>query len=262
MSESWNPEAWHARFRQQAGWTRDIRFYLYQRAEVAHANRILEVGCGTGALLDELRATARPDAQIIGLDRKRDFLQLALRNSAAPVAAGDACRLPFARYSFDVSCCHFLLLWLEHPVQTLWEMKRVTRPGGAILALAEPDYGGRVDYPEALACLGKWQAESLRLQGADPWFGRKLMGAFQAAGLSEVESGVLGGQWKASAATEDADLEWDVLTADLNHLSEEISSSERANLEAIDRAARRRGERILFVPTFWAWGRVAQDPRG
>jgi len=74
-------------------------------------------------------------------------------------------------------------------------MARITRPGGAVLALAEPDYGGRIDYPIKLAQMGKWQIESLRLQGADPLMGRKLATIFNSAGFDSVETGVLGGQW-------------------------------------------------------------------
>ena len=32
------------------------------------------------------------------------------------------------------------------------------------MALAEPDYGGRIDYPEQLGHIGRWQAQALRKQ--------------------------------------------------------------------------------------------------
>jgi 2-polyprenyl-3-methyl-5-hydroxy-6-metoxy-1,4-benzoquinol methylase len=57
---------WHNRYAQQARWTLQLRQYLYQRFELAHARRILDVGCGTGALLEEL--TALGAAQVHGLD--------------------------------------------------------------------------------------------------------------------------------------------------------------------------------------------------
>ena len=49
---------WHERFRQQAGWTRDLRTYLFTRADLAHAKHVLEVGCGTGAVLQDLETPA------------------------------------------------------------------------------------------------------------------------------------------------------------------------------------------------------------
>ena len=40
---------WHKRYTQQATWTRDLRSYLFEKAGLANARRVLEVGCGTGA---------------------------------------------------------------------------------------------------------------------------------------------------------------------------------------------------------------------
>ena len=90
------------------------------------------------------------------------------------VDLGDAHQLPLADGCFDVCLCHFLLLWVTDPIQVLQEMYRVTRSGGVVMALAEPDYGSRIDYPQELSLLGKWQMDSLEQQGADPFIGRKL----------------------------------------------------------------------------------------
>ena len=46
---------WHLRYIQQANWTRELREYLFQRTGMATAERVLEVGCGTGAILGEVR---------------------------------------------------------------------------------------------------------------------------------------------------------------------------------------------------------------
>ena len=148
------PQDWHQRFTQQAQWTRDLRAYLYQRVEIAQAQRVLEVGCGTGAILADLPAQIPLQ---VGLDVDRQNLHLAMRSTPGTgFTQGDGHALPYPDGCFDVTYCHFLLLWVADPAQVLREMVRVTRPGGAVLALAEPDYGGRVDYPEELAILGKW----------------------------------------------------------------------------------------------------------
>ena len=65
-----------------------------------------------------------------------------------------------------------------------------------MLACAEPDYGGRIDYPDELSEIGRLQMMSLARQGANPQVGRKLKAILREAGIREVEVGILGGQWK------------------------------------------------------------------
>ena len=44
---------WHARYVQQARWTNQLRHYLYRKAGLRDGQQILEVGCGTGAVLGD-----------------------------------------------------------------------------------------------------------------------------------------------------------------------------------------------------------------
>ena len=71
--------------------------------------------------------------------------------------------------------------------------------------------------------------------------------------LGKVESGVLGGQWKIQVPPDGWRSEWQVLRADLSEIA---PPGELARLEKIDQEAYRRGERVLYVPTFYAWGRT------
>lgn len=254
-----SPSHWHVRFSQQARWTQDLRNFLYTRAGLFKAERVLDVGCGTGALLPEL--ISGHQTSVIGLDINRSSLNYAQStNSSAALIRGDAHNLPFADGSYDLTLCHFLLLWVSNPIRVLEEMVRLTRPGGAVLAMAEPDYGGRIDYPPELERLGDLQELSLRQQGADTRLGRRLAAMFNHVGLKSIEFGVLGGQWRISPANIDWQTEWDVLISDLESISpKEIglpTQEELEDLAIIDRHASQRGERILFVPTFYAWGKV------
>ncbi len=244
--------AWHRRFRQQASWTRDLRHYLYGRLEFARASRILEVGCGTGVLTSELSSFT--SAAAFGLDCRFSHLEFARQSDSSTFfTQGDAQALPYSAHTFDLVYCHYLLLWVHDPAAALVEMRRVTRTGGAVLALAEPDYGARIDYPAELEMLGAWQREALEQQGAAPELGRRLAGLLAHAGLQDIEVGVLGGQWRGQPEPEALDMEWAVLQADLQG---SVAPGVLARLRAAEAAAYQRGERILFVPTFYAWGRV------
>jgi len=243
---------WHKRFLQQASWTQELRRYIYQRAGLDNTRRVLEVGCGTGVLLTELTQRARAD--IFGLDLDPKRLQFSAQYAPeSRLVQANGQLLPFADSSFDGVLCHFLLLWASDPLKMVKEMKRVTRAGGSLMALAEPDYGGRIDYPDPLAKIGEWQQQSLENQGADPLIGRKLKGIFNLAGIKEIEAGILGAQWLQAPTREDLDMEWDVLRADLNNL---IPEEAFEKMHSQDIYSWECGERILFVPTFYAWGRA------
>ncbi len=241
---------WHARFVQQANWTRELRAYAFDKAGLVDARRVLEVGCGTGALLAELPARCA----VHGLDLEPARLAEArLHAPRALLTNGDAFCLPFPAQTFDITFCHFLLLWVEYPPDVLCEMRRVTRPGGFVLALAEPDYGGRVDQPKELRSLGRWQAESLRRQGADPDLGRRLASLFAEAGIKVIETGSLRGRGTHPLKPGEWELEWAVLEADLAGF---VPAKKLQGIKKLDEEAWRRGERVLYVPTYYAWGRV------
>jgi SAM-dependent methyltransferase len=177
----------------------------------------------------------------------------ASHDKATTYVIGDAFTLPFRDVYFDIVLCHFLLLWLTNPEQALTQMMRVTKPQGWVLALAEPDYGGRIDHPAELAEIGRLQEQALIAQGCDTRIGRKLRGLFHGAGLLEVQAGVLGGEWTGSPSEQETESEWRTLSVDLNGV---LTEKEITSIRRTDFKARESGSRILYVPTFYAFGRV------
>jgi SAM-dependent methyltransferase len=246
----------HARFSQQARWTAAIRARLLTLPQARTAASILEVGSGTGAITLDLHA--RTQARLTGLDRDHaSNLYASRRDPATRFSTGLGERLPFAAGTFDLTCCHFLLLWVGEPEAVLSEMVRVTAPGGAVLCLAEPDYGGRIEYPDSLAALGAAQEGALRRQGADTRLGRRLRHLLVRSGLASIEVGVLGGEWRNATgdSSEEAELEWKTLADDLaGDLTPEALEDMRRKLTS----ARREGVHLLFIPTIFGWG---QRPR-
>ena len=237
---------WHSRYLQQAAWTRDLRAYLFEQAGLTTARRVLEVGCGTGAILRDL---ATP-AALHGLDLDPAALaECRIHASAVSLTRGDAHFLSYPDRSFDIVYCHFLLLWVNDPLQVVREMARV---GQSVLALAEPDYSQRVDEPVELKPLGVWQTESLRRQGANPSFGARLAEAFYQAGIKLIETGPIQGQ-AVMRTLEDWENEWDVLETDLDGI---VAGEEIKKMKILDKIARKHGERTLHVPTIFAWGKT------
>jgi SAM-dependent methyltransferase len=243
-----NPEFWHQRYTQQVRWTLATRRYIFDRIGVQPSQRILEVGCGSGAVLESLAKDGFSNS--IGLDVDYAALRLALPES---VANANALPVPFTRSSFDISLCHFLLLWVSDPLKVLKEMVRIAKPGGWVIALAEPDYGGRVDFPDELKQLGEVQSLALQGHGADVYIGRKLKTLFADCGLENIHSGIISAEWEHGFNQAEFDLEWSVFRKDLEG---RVPSEELEKYYRVDLDASRQGKRVLFVPIFYAFGQV------
>lgn len=226
-----------------------MRAYLFDKAGLSNARRVLEVGCGTGAILRDLRTSASRH----GLDLDPAALtHCRLHAPAATLTRGNGLTLPYPDQTFDIVYCHFFLLWVSDPLQAIREMKRVTRTNGHVLALAEPDYFSRVDKPDELKILGEWQRESLQRQGADPGFGSRLAETFFQAGINLLETGTIQGAGNEASAHE-REMEWAVLKTDLAGF---VSGEEIQKMKLLDERAWELGKRVLHVPTYFAWGRV------
>jgi SAM-dependent methyltransferase len=238
---------WHRRYLQQARWSRDLRAYIFKQTGLENASRVLEAGCGTGAILSEI-----PEPVLLhGLDI--DFAALSQCRVHVPTASliqGNVLELPYPNQIFDIVYCHFLLLWVRDPLRALLEMKRVAKTGAHIIAFAEPDYTARVDQPGELVPLGEWQTESLRRQGADPGLGARLADLFFRAGIKILETGPIQNE-VGDPLPDEWETEWAVIVSDLAGL---VSKEEIQKMKKLDQQARERSERVLYVPTYFAWG--------
>jgi ubiquinone/menaquinone biosynthesis C-methylase UbiE len=136
---------------QQAEYWREkliLKDLDYQAGE-----KLLEIGCGAGAVLGILGQTF-PGLKLAGIDLEKkqiDYAQNYLHHldlSAADLRVGDATKLPWQDNYFD----HLYAIWfLEHllnPLQILQEAKRVLKPGGTI-TVTETDYRTMLVTPES-----------------------------------------------------------------------------------------------------------------
>lgn len=104
------------------------------RLNLRPGERLLDVGCGTGALLKPL-SERYPAALLVGVDPVPEMLTVARRRLPAEIdlRAGWAERLPFERERFDVVVSCNAFHYFQEPVAALREMRRVLAPGGRLL---------------------------------------------------------------------------------------------------------------------------------
>lgn len=238
---------WRRETTRQERWTRKLRSYLYRRVNLWERNRVLDVGCGEGVITAEIASRCR--GRVTGVDPNWPALEAA-RSRGISIVRGDAQALPFADGEFDLVLCHMALLWANEPGLALLEMARVAAPGGTVMAMAEPDYGGRIDYPEDIT-LGPILSRVLQRESAHPRIGRRLKELFVNAGLA-VEVGVLCSAWNDDELRDEFEAEWKVLEATAEDLLApgELEAIKRRELRALDE-----GIRVAVVPVFSAVGR-------
>ena len=107
---------------------------LADAAGVTAGMRLLDVGCGPGALTVEL--SARVGARnVAAIDPAPQFAAMcAQRNPGADVREGIAEELPWADGSFDATLACLVIAFMRDPDTGVREMVRVTRPGGTVAA--------------------------------------------------------------------------------------------------------------------------------
>ena len=106
----------------------DLEVELVER--FAHGRDVLEVGCGTGLLLQRFATFARSAR---GVDLSEGMLAHA-RRRGLDVTHASATALPFADESFDVTCSFKVLPHVREIDRAIAEMVRVTRKGGFVIA--------------------------------------------------------------------------------------------------------------------------------
>lgn len=164
--------------------------WLFDDIPLGSARRILDLGCGVGALLPRLR-DASPEAVVVGLDRTQAMVGLGPR--AFPLLVGDAVRVPFRDRSFDVVVMAFMLFHLPDPTAGLAEARRVLRQGGWIGLLTwgrEHDSRARTRWDEELDAEGAAAFDEKLAWHELVDTPRKLKERLRAAGFANVDSRV------------------------------------------------------------------------
>jgi SAM-dependent methyltransferase len=160
-------------------------------AGVSSGRRVLDVGCGPGALTAELVARLGP-AAVSAVDPSEPFVEAArARNPDVDVHQATAEQLPFPDETFDAALAQLVVHFMSDPVAGLAEMARVTRPDGVVAACVWDHGGGQGPlslFWEAAHALDPEVDDESQLAGAREGHLAEL---FEVAGLREIETTVL-----------------------------------------------------------------------
>ena len=149
MSGSDNRPVWAAgdKYEPYIGrWSRLVAARFLDWLDVADSKRWVDVGCGTGALLQTILATRKPTL-VSGVDRSENFLRHAGQGSGGErplLAVSDGQSLPFVSAVFDLAVSGLVLNHVPQPENMVREMSRVTRSGG-VCALYVWDYASKME---------------------------------------------------------------------------------------------------------------------
>ena len=175
-------------------------------AGVTPGQRVLDVGCGPGALTGELLRRLEP-ADVAAVEPSAPFVAAArARHPGIDVRQAPAEDIPFEDGEFDAALAQLVVHFMADPVQGLREMGRVARPGGTVAACVWDHAGGigpLSPFWDAVHRLDPDAPDESHLAGAREGHLAEL---FREAGLDDVEDTTL----TVSVAHEGFDAWWEL----------------------------------------------------
>src|SRR5262249_36891196 len=116
-------------------WYSGLHGLIFQALEAElpdwREKRILDAGCGTGAILKRLGNSERN----VGIDLAPEAISFCRQRGLENVQQGEICTLPFEDASFDAVICSSVLYheWVADVDRAVREMRRVLRPDGVLV---------------------------------------------------------------------------------------------------------------------------------
>jgi SAM-dependent methyltransferase len=216
--------------------------------------RIVDVGCGPGALTGELVDRFGPDA-VVAVDPSEPFVAAAReRYPGIIVHQAAAEQLPFAEGEFDAALAQLVVHFMKDPVAGLREMARVTVPGG-IVAASVWDHGGGhgplSTYWEAVHELNPLAAGESQLAGAREGHLTEL---FRSAGLKGIVEAEL---WVAVEHTTFEDW-WEPYTLGVGPAGAYVVGLDPDEQERLRQLCRKKLSEAPFVVKSRAWAARAR----
>ena len=218
-------------------------------ADVVAGQRVLDVGCGPGALTTELVRRLGADG-VAAVDPSEPFVAAAReRHPGVTVERAPAEQLPFADREFAAALAQLVVHFMADPVAGLSEMARVTRKDGVVAASVWDHAGGRgplSPYWDAVRELDPDVADESKLAGAREGHLTEL---FEAAGLREIRETHL----EVSVEHPTFDDWWDPFTLGVGPAGAYVAGLDRERREQLRERCRERLPASPFVLTSQAW---------
>ncbi len=203
-------------------------------AGVAAGERVLDIGCGTGALLDVLAALVGAE-NVAAVDPSEPFVeQCRARVPGADVRVGAAEALPFEDGGFDRVLSQLVFHFVDDPARSAAEMARVTRPGGLVAACVWDLTGGMTmlrSYWDAVRTAGLPGRDEVDRFGTEPG---DLAALWRETGLRDVVDDDL----TVSTPYRDFDELWDSFLGGVGPAGVHAASLEGAEHDAVRDALR------------------------
>jgi SAM-dependent methyltransferase len=223
---------------------------LADLAGVRAGQRVLDVGCGTGALTSELVARLG-GTSVAAVDPSASFVEaIRTRQPDVDVRRAPAEALPFDDATFDAALAQLVVHFMTDPVAGLREMARVTRPGGSVAACVWDHAGGQGPlglFWSAARSLDPGVADESRLAGVREGH---LVQLFSEAGLRDVAAATL----SVRRAHPGFDDWWEPFTRGVGPAGAYVGTLGEAHREALREACRARLPGGPFEVTAVAWG--------
>lgn len=163
-------------------------------AKLRDVGKILDVGCGTGALVKTVAGMTRK-SEIVGVDPAQSFVEYARTQFDDPritFQTGDAMQLPFPSAYFGQTLSLLVMMFVSQPEKAADEMRRVTRPGGTVSACTWDRDGlelASIFWEEAVRLDPAAEARSQRPKHSNRE--GQLTSLWRSAGLDDVKEKVI-----------------------------------------------------------------------
>jgi SAM-dependent methyltransferase len=229
-------------------------------AGIATEGRVLDVGCGPGALTTELVRRLGP-AAVTAVDPSEPFVAAARdRHPGVDVRLASAEELPFADREFDAALAQLVVHFMTDPVAGLRELGRVTRPSGVVAACVW-DHGPGGSGPlspfwESVDAVDPGAPDESRLAGVREGHLGEL---FREAGIADVEETAV----SVGVEHEDFDAWWEPFTLGVGPAGAylaQLAPEQQARVRELCRAAFPDGRFVATVRAWAARGRPDEQP--